>query len=67
MIFYFFSKAFSNQLFYNQDTGYFEQVHSDGEVCWDGDVTPSSSLSTLYLPDHSVGEVSLLFICWADQ
>lgn len=51
-------QAFSNRLFYNKDTGYFEQVHKDGVVCWDGNITPSSSLSTLYLPEDTMGAVS---------
>lgn len=50
-------QAFSNRLFYNRETGYFEQVQSH-MVCWDGNITPSSSLSTLYLPEEAIGAVS---------
>ena len=52
-------QTFSNKLFYNKDIGYFEQVHSNGMVCWDSDVTPSSSMVTLYLPEDTMGPVSV--------
>lgn len=53
-------QAFSIRLFYNKDTGYFEQVHKDGMVCWDKNVTPTSSLTTLYLPEDTMGPVRVL-------
>lgn len=47
-------------MYYNKDSGYFEHVHSHGMVYWDGKVTPSSSFSTLYLPEEAIGAVSQL-------
>ena len=49
------NKAFSSRVFYNADTGLFEQVHTEGMLGWG--VTPSSSLATLYLADEAIGRV----------
>ena len=53
-------QAFTRHVFYNSDTGYFEQVCGDGvRVGWgEGGVTPSTSLATLYLSDDTLGPVS---------
>lgn len=42
-------------MFYNADTGLFEQVHTEGMLGWG--VTPSSSQATLYLADEAIGPV----------
>ena len=53
-------QAFCSRVFYNAETGFFEQVYG-GEGGWGevGGVTPSTSQSTLYLTDEAVGPVSV--------
>ena len=52
-------QAFSSRVFYNVDSGFFEQVHGEGVTGWVEDgVTPSTSVATLYLTDEAVGPVS---------
>lgn len=60
-------QAFSSRLFFNSETGFFEQVHGEGVQEWQG-VTPSTSLATLYLTDDAVGPVSsiieIIMLCF---
>ena len=58
-------QAFSNRLFYNEETGYFEQVHNQNMMYGGGNITPSSSLSTLYLPEEAIGAVRNFWIILA--
>lgn len=69
------SQAFSSRLFFNGDTGLFEQVHGEAVQAWSGEgrATTSTSLATLYLTDEVVGPVSCIyfdafifpcFCCW---
>lgn len=51
-------QAFSSRLFYNGETGFFEQVHGEAWTAEEDKITPSSSLATLYLTDEVVGPVS---------
>ena len=54
-------QAFSSHVFYNADTGLFEQVQGAGEggMVWgSGGVMSSASTDTLYLTDDAVGPVS---------
>ena len=52
------SQAFSSRVFYNADTGFFEQVLGEGLLGWmEGGVVSSSSQASLYLADELVGQV----------
>lgn len=53
-------QAFSSRLFFDKETGYFEQVHIDCAVLDNAiNVTPSPSQDTLYLTDYNLGPVSI--------
>ena len=56
-------QAFSNKVFYNSDTGYFELVNDEGLLgCFEDESMQSSSAATLFIPDDSVGPVRHYFV-----